>query len=302
MNLRDLRYLLAVAQHRHFGRAAAACNVSQPTLSSQVAKLEARLGAPLFERTNKWVAPTPLGEEVLVHAARAVAEADAIVALAGARDPLAGPLTLGVIPTLGPYLMPRVFAPLRRRCPALTLELWEDTTDAVVERLRRRQLDAALIATPVVGGDLVEQPLFQEKFLAALPPDHALADSGEAVDEAALAADLLVLADGHCLRDQALAACARPDPGGWSLRATSLETLLNMVAAGYGTTLVPALAAAVHAGRRDVAFRPLAGAGTGRLIRLVSRPTFARQPALDALAGLIRTVAPAKPADTPLTG
>ncbi|MEA1651723.1 hydrogen peroxide-inducible genes activator [Nitrospirillum sp. BR 11164] len=290
MNLRDLRYLLAVAQHRHFGRAAAACNVSQPTLSSQVAKLEARLGAPLFERTNKWVAPTPLGEEVLVHAARAVAEADAIVALADARDPLAGPLTLGVIPTLGPYLMPRVFAPLRRRCPALTLELWEDTTDAVVERLRRRQLDAALIATPVAGDDLMERPLFQEGFLAAMPPDHALARTVDAVDEAALAPDLLVLADGHCLRDQALAACARPDPGGWSLRATSLETLLNMVAAGYGTTLVPALAAAIHAGRQDVVFRPLAGTATGRLIRLVSRPTFTRQPALDALADQVKAV------------
>ncbi|MBB6252388.1 hydrogen peroxide-inducible genes activator [Nitrospirillum iridis] len=292
MNLRDLRYLLAVAQHRHFGRAAAACNVSQPTLSSQVAKLEARLGAALFERTNKWVAPTPLGEAVLVHAARAVAEADAIVALAGARDPLTGPLTLGVIPTLGPYLMPRVFAPLRQRCPHLTLELWEDTTDAVVERLRRRQLDAALIATPVAGDDLVERPLFREAFLAALPPDHALAGLAT-VPEAALAPDLLVLADGHCLRDQALAACARPDPAGWSLRATSLETLLNMVAAGYGTTLVPALAAETHAARRDVVFRPLAGAETGRLIRLVSRPTFPRQPALEVLAELVRGVGPA---------
>ncbi|MDE1145533.1 MAG: LysR substrate-binding domain-containing protein [Azospirillaceae bacterium] len=192
--------------------------------------------------------------------------------------------------------MPRVFGPLRQRHPALTLELWEDTTDALLERLRRRQLDAALIATPVAEGDLTEQPLFQEDFLAALPPDHALA-GGHQVDETALSPDLLVLADGHCLRDQALAACARPDPGGWSLRATSLETLLNMVAAGYGTTLVPALAAETHAGRTDVAFRPVrpSRADSGRLVRLVSRPTFARRPALDALAALIRTVGPAGP-------
>jgi len=287
VNLRDLRYLLAIAEHRHFGRAADACHVSQPTLSGQVRKLEEWLGVALFERTNKWVVPTEVGKRILDHAARAVAAADAIQAEAkAARDPLVGPLKLGVIPTLGPYLMPLVFGPLRRDLPDLRIELWEDVTDSLLDRLRQRRLDAALIATSTGPGEFSERPLFTEPFLAALPPGHPLAGS-DRVDEAALSADLLVLADGHCLRDQALAACSRTDAEAGALRAASLETLVNMVVAGYGCTLIPGLAAGAMQGR-PVVLRPLAGQ-TARLVRLVSRPTFPRGAALDAMAATIRS-------------
>jgi len=287
MNLRDLRYLLAIAEHRHFGRAADACHVSQPTLSGQVKKLEEALGVAVFERTNKWVVPTEIGARILDHARIAVAAADAVEAEArAARDPLVGPLKLGVIPTLGPYLMPLVFGSLRKELPRLAVELWEDVTDSLLDRLRGQRLDAALIATDVPTGDLAEIPLFTEPFLAALPADHALAGR-DRVREGDLAADLLVLADGHCLRDQALAACSRTDGDAGALRAASLETLVNMVAAGYGTTLVPGLAAGAMRGR-DVVLKPLEGTA-GRTVRLVSRPTFPRARALQAVADTIRT-------------
>ncbi|QJE72189.1 LysR family transcriptional regulator [Aerophototrophica crusticola] len=289
MNLRDLRYLLAVAEHRHFGRAAEACNVSQPTLSGQIRKLEEELGVEVFERTNKWVVPTEVGERLLTQAAKAVEAADGLVAAArAARDPLDGPLTLGVIPTLGPYLMPLVFGPLRDAYPKLRIELWEDTTDNVLERLRAKRLDAALIATDPPEG-LVDIPLFTEPFLAALPENHLLAGRAR-VAEADLADDLLVLADGHCLRDQALAACGRADARAGAFRAAGLETLLNMVAAGYGTTLVPGLAAGALRGR-GIALRPLEGM-PGRTVRLVSRPSFPRGKALEAVADTVRRVAP----------
>ncbi|WP_029008191.1 LysR substrate-binding domain-containing protein [Azospirillum halopraeferens] len=286
MNLRDLRYLLAIAEHRHFGKAAEACHVSQPTLSGQVRKLEDWLGVTLFERTNKWVVPTEIGERILDHAARAVAAADALEAEArAARDPLVGALKLGVIPTLGPYLMPLIFRPLRRACPALTIELWEDVTDSLLERLRTRKLDAALIATDAPDGDMAERSLFTEPFLAALPEGHPLSGR-DRIAESDLAADLMVLADGHCLRDQALAACSGAANDTAALRAASLETLVNMVAAGYGTTLIPGLAAGAMRGR-GVVLRPLAGTAS-RTVRLVSRATFPRSRALDAIAAVIR--------------
>lgn len=286
MNLRDLRYLIAIAEHRHFGKAAEACHVSQPTLSGQIRKLEGWLGVTLFERTNKWVVPTEIGARILEHARAAVAAADALEAEAkAARDPLLGPLKLGVIPTLGPYLMPLVFGPLRRACPGLEIELWEDLTDNLLDRLRSRRLDAALIATSVPEGDLAEAILFAEPFFAALPEGHRLA-AKDRIREAELGADLLVLADGHCLRDQALAACSRAEAEAGSLRAASLETLVNMVAAGYGTTLVPALATDAMAGR-PIVLRSL-DAGASRVVRLVSRPTFPRARALDVVAGAVR--------------
>lgn len=289
MNLRDLRYLVAIAEHRHFGKAAEACHVSQPTLSGQVKKLEEWLGVAVFERTNKWVVPTEVGERILSHARAAVACADAVEAEArAARDPLVGTLRLGVIPTLGPYLMPLAFGPLGRALPRLSIELWEDVTETVLDRLRAQKLDAALVATAVPEGELREIPLFTEPFLAALPAGHALAER-ERLAEAELAGSLLVLADGHCLRDQALAACGRMDGEAGAFRAASLETLVNMVAAGYGTTLIPGLAAGAMRGR-DVVLRPLDGPAS-RTIRLVTRPSFPRMKAVEAVAAVIRRVA-----------
>lgn len=285
MNLRDLRYLLAVAEHGHFGRAAEACGVSQPTLSVQLRKLEEWLGVTLFERSSKAVAPTAACERLIGHVRAAVAEADTILAVArDLRDPLAGPFRLGVIPTLAPYLLPLVFAQLRAALPALEVEPWEDQTAGLLERLRAHELDAALLATAVDGADLASRPLFAEPFLAALPPEHPLA-ARAIVAEEDLSEDILVLADGHCLRDQALEACGRSGALGGALRAASLSTLLNMVAAGYGTTLVPGLAAGV-AQDAGIELRPLA-ARAGRTVRIVWRARFPRRAAVAAVGDVI---------------
>ncbi|WP_035574772.1 LysR substrate-binding domain-containing protein [Elioraea tepidiphila] len=287
MNLRDLRYLLAVAEHQHFGRAAAACGISQPTLSVQIRKLETLLGVALFERTRRAVVPTTACERLIGHVRAAVAEADAMLAEARTlRDPLAGRLRLGIIPTLAPYLLPLVFAPLREALPALEVEPWEDQTAALLERLRAHDLDAALLATEVDGSDLASRSLFAEPFLAALPAEHPLAGR-DVVAETELARDILVLADGHCLRDQALAVCGRGDGSGGTLRAASLSTLLNMVAAGYGTTLVPGLAAGA-AQDAGIVLRPLA-VPAGRTVRIVWRARFPRRAAVEAVGEVIAT-------------
>jgi LysR family hydrogen peroxide-inducible transcriptional activator len=287
MNLRDLRYLLAVAEQGHFGRAAEACGVSQPTLSVQVRRLEEMLGVTLFERTSKAVAPTAACQRLIGHVRAAVAEADAILAVAASlRDPLSGRFRLGIIPTLAPYLLPLVFAPLRESLPGMELEPWEDQTAALLERLRAHELDAALLATEVRGPDLASRALFDEPFLAALPPEHPLAARATVAEEE-LAPDILVLADGHCLRDQALAACGRSGALGGTLRAASLSTLLNMVAAGYGTTLIPGLAAGA-AEDAGIVLRPLA-AQAGRTVRIAWRARFPRRAAVEAVGEVIAT-------------
>lgn len=285
MNLRDLRYVLAVAEQGHFGRAAEACGVSQPTLSVQVRKLEEMLGVTLFERGGRTVMPTAACARLLDHVRVAVEEADAILALArDLREPLAGRFRLGVIPTLAPYLLPLVFTPLREALPGLEVEPWEDQTSALLERLRAHELDAALLATEADGTDLASRTLFDEPFLAALPPEHRLAGQ-EVVAEEDLGGDLLVLADGHCLREQALAACGRGEALGGALRASSLSTLLNMVVAGYGTTLIPGLAAGA-AEDAGIVLRPLA-ARTGRTVRIVWRARFPRRAAVEAVGEVI---------------
>jgi LysR family transcriptional regulator, hydrogen peroxide-inducible genes activator len=297
MNLQELRYLVAVAEHRHFGRAAEACNVSQPTLSSQIRKLEIELGVTLLERTNKRVDITPVGSQILTHAQRALAEAGQMEAVArAARDPLIGPLKLGVIPTLAPYLMPILLKPLRITYPGLTIELWEDQTRSLIDGLRNHRLDAALLATPPDAPEITEIALFDEPLLAALPLDHPLA-SQAIVTEESLADEMLVLADGNCLAIHALAACGKPVPPRGtaapqrsalqnSMQAATLETLVNLVAAGYGATLIPALAAG-SLGQRGIALRPLAGQAS-RTIRLASRPGFPRPQALRAVEKTIR--------------
>jgi LysR family hydrogen peroxide-inducible transcriptional activator len=290
VNLQEIRYLVAVAEHRHFGRAAEACNVSQPTLSSQIRKLEIELGVTLLERTNKRVDITPVGSQILVHAQRTLAEAAQMEAVArAARDPLVGALKLGVIPTLAPYLMPILLKPLRQAYPGLTIELWEDQTRALIDGLRNHRLDAALLATEADAPEITEIALFDEPLLAALPLDHPLA-SGLEVAEDALSEEMLVLAEGHCLATQALAACGKAVPQRTalqsSMQAATLETLVNLVAAGYGATLIPALAAG-SLGQRGIAVRPLAG-GSSRTIRLASRPGFPRPQALRALEKVIR--------------
>lgn len=290
MNLQELRYLVAVAEQRHFGRAAEKCHVSQPTLSSQIRKLEDELGVTLLERTNKRVDLTPVGGQILSHARAALAEAQQVEAAArAARDPLVGSLKLGAIPTLAPYLMPLILKPLKQAYPGLMIELWEDQTRALIDGLRERRLDAALLATAPEAPEITEIALFDEPLLAVLPPRHRLAGA-KSVNEHALAEELLVLADGHCLANHALAACGAkggPSRSGLqrSMQAATLETLVNLVAAGYGATLIPALAAD-SLRKRDVVLRPLTGHSV-RTIRLASRPGFPRPQALRALEKVI---------------
>lgn len=285
MNLRDLRYLLAVAEQEHFGRAAKACGVSQPTLSVQIRKLEDSLGVVLFERSSKAATPTVECLQLLGYARSAVSAAEAMLETAQSlRDPLAGRFRLGMIPTLAPYLLPLVFAPLRQALPALELEPWEDQTSALLERLRSHQLDAALLATEADGPDLVERTLFDEPFLAALPPEHPLARR-TTVSETDLARDIMVLSDGHCLRDQTMAVCGEEAALSGALRASSLSTLLNMVAAGYGTTLIPGLAAGAA---RDAGLELRAlSARAGRTVRIVWRAQYPRRAAAEAVGEVI---------------
>lgn len=292
MNLQELRYLVAVAEHRHFGRAADACNVSQPTLSCQIRKLESELGVTLLERTNKRVEITPVGSQILEHAKRALSESAHMEEVArAARDPLVGSLRLGVIPTLAPYLMPLILKPLRQKYPGLVIELWEDQTRMLTDKLRNHRLDAALLATASEAPEITDIALFDEPLLAALPPDHRLTLSGSIAEEE-LAEDLLVLADGHCLAKQALSVCGSKNDSARNglqsgMRAATLETLVNLVAAGYGSTLIPALAAPSLA-QRGIAVRPLSGEPF-RTIRLVSRPGYPRPQALRALEKTIRS-------------
>jgi LysR family hydrogen peroxide-inducible transcriptional activator len=297
MNLQELRYLVAVAEHRHFGRAAETCNVSQPTLSSQIKKLENELGVTLLERTNKRVDLTPVGGQILIHAQRALTEATQMEAVArAARDPLVGPLKLGVIPTLAPYLMPLILKPLKQAYPGLTIELWEDQTRSLIEGLRNHHLDCALLATAADAPEITEVRLFDEPLLAVLPLQHRLAKA-TVIEEEELAEDLMVLADGHCLANTALAACGARGPrarGGLrsAMQAATLETLVNLVAAGYGCTLIPALAADSFK-HREFVLLPLAGQSS-RTIRLASRPGFPRLQALRELEKVIRKVVGAR--------
>jgi LysR family hydrogen peroxide-inducible transcriptional activator len=287
MNLRDFKYVLALAEHRHFGQAAEACHVSQPTLSGQIKKLEDYLGVSLFERTNKWVELTDAGHQILPHAARAVEAAEAVSRTARAcLDPLAGRVRIGILPTISPYLLPLILKPLTLACPKLELAIVESVTGQILHDLNHRTLDFGIIATPPPEDGFNDHILFTDPFIAVLPADHALCAS-KTIDASALEPDLLVLQDGHCLGDQVMAACGSRIRHGRDLRAVSLETLVQLVAGGLGTTMIPSLAAASFQGR-GIALRPIDQAPK-RTIRLISRPTFGRPALVKALSDVIQT-------------
>src|ERR1700693_4757312 len=241
MTLRELRYLVALADREHFGRAAEECCVSQSTLSTQIKKLEGYLCTILIERNARSFALTPIGQDIVAKARRIVRQVDDLHATARtALGPLVGPLRLGVIPTLAPYFLPWLVPLVKGHYQRLQLVVQEDLTQGLVQRLRNFELDAALLALPLDGEDFEELPLFDEPFWLACPPQHPLAQS-QAVTEADLIGEpMLLLADGHCLRGQALAACGRgaaDEEGIDDFRAASLETICPLVAAGFGCTL-----------------------------------------------------------------
>ncbi|MDH5833148.1 LysR substrate-binding domain-containing protein [Luteimonas kalidii] len=244
MNLRDLRYLIAVADHRHFGRAAAASFVSQPTLSTQLRKLEDELGVALVERAPRKVMLTPIGVEIVERARRVVAEVEQMKEAARrSQRPEAGTVRLGIFPTLGPYLLPHVIPAIRERFPDLQLLLVEEKSDELLARLRDGRLDAAILALPVHDEQLHHEYLFEEPFLLAVPERHRLAGRRALGVEELANEHLLLLEDGHCLRRQTLDVCQLAGAHETSeFRATSLETLRQMVAANVGITLLPALA------------------------------------------------------------
>jgi LysR family hydrogen peroxide-inducible transcriptional activator len=291
MNLRDLRYLVALADERHFGKAAERCFVSQPTLSAQVRKLEEYLGVPLVERQPKRVALTPTGEKVVRRARVLLQEADAIVELArNDRDPLAGPLKLALIPTVGPYLLPHIAGRLRRELPRLKLMLYEYQTEPLLEKLRGGEIDVGVIALPVLLDGLESAELYEELFTLAVPASHALADHERIKVDDLRGETLLLLEDGHCLRDQALEVCSRIRVNeAQDYRATSLETLRQMVAAGHGITLLPELAAETPVGTaRGLRIKPFARPAPSRTIGAVWRKSTTRTPAIEAIVEAVR--------------
>jgi len=253
MNLRDLKYLVALADHRHFGKAAAACFVSQPTLSTQIRKLEDELGLPLVERAPRKVMLTPAGVEAAARARTIVAEVEQMKEAARrSRDPEAGTVRLGIFPTLGPYLLPHVIPNIRERFPQLELLLVEEKSDELLTRLREGKLDAALLALPLDDDQLHAEFLFEEPFLLAVSQQHPLARRQHLDVQELSSQKLLLLEDGHCLRDQALAVCRLSGANEKSeFRATSLETLRQMVAADVGITLLPTLSVKPPVPRSD---------------------------------------------------
>jgi LysR family hydrogen peroxide-inducible transcriptional activator len=286
LNLRDLRYLVAVADCGHFGRAAATCFVSQPTLSMQVRKLEDELGVPLIERLTRGIKLTPVGEQVVERARRVLREVADLERIAhDARDPFAGELRLGVIPTVAPFLLPRVLPPLRRALPKLGVLLTEAQTASLLAGLESGALDCAVLALPAGDAHLEALPLYEEPFLLALPRRHPLAARRSVRLGDLDGLHVLLLEDGHCLRDQALAICGSAGAvENANFRATGIETLRQMVRAELGVTLMPALAA--H-GDRSVRYVPFTGEVPGRTVGLAWRASSTRRGLLSALAAVV---------------
>lgn len=294
MNLRDLTYLVSLAEHRHFGRAAEASFVSQPTLSTQIRKLEDELGVALVERTPRKVLLTETGREIARRARGVLAEIEEIKAIAQrTRDPEAGRLRLGVFPTLGPYLLPHLVPRVRRRFPRLELLLVEEKTEQVIRMLREGSLDVGILALPLHEESLHAEFLFEEPFVLAVPDDHPLARRKARLKLADLEDEsLLLLEDGHCMRDQALELCQLAGAGEKvGFRATSLETLRQMVAANVGITLLPTLAIKPPVARTDnVQLLEFAGHAPSRRIALVWRKSSSLGPFLERFAGVVRSL------------
>ena len=292
MNLRDLRYLVAVADTRHFGQAAERCHVSQPTLSAQIKKLENYLGVELIERQPRRIALTEMGEKVVARARRLLQEADEIQALTRKEgDPLAGRLKVALIPTIGPYLLPLVARKLHRQLPKLRLMLYEYRTAVLLERLHSGEIDLGILALPVDLDGLEATELYKEEFLLALPSNHSLTKKQRVKVEDLPGETLLLLEDGHCLRDQALEVCSRVNVReSQDYRATSLETLRQMVAAGLGVTLLPELAASgPFASNRSLTTRSFSQPVPTRTVGTVWRKSTTRIAAIKAVNDIIRT-------------
>lgn len=299
MTLTELRYIVALARERHFGRAAERCFVAQPTLSVAIKKLEDELGVELFERAPNDVRPTPIGERVVAQAEVVLAEAARIPELAGAgRDPLQGPLKIGVIYTIAPWLLPRLVAPLRAAAPQMTLLFEENFTHVLLPRLKAGDIDVAILALPVREPGLVAQAVYDEEFRVLLPRSHAWVTRPSIEPGDLLDTPLLMLGSGNCFRDQVLDLCDVASRGrGRSpnvLEGSSLETIRHMVASGVGASVMPAAAVAGIADDDPLlVVRPFTEPAPVRQVGLVWRTSFPRQGAIDALRLAIHADLPA---------
>ena len=288
MTLTDLRYLVALARERHFGRAAEKCHVSQPTLSVAVKKVEEELGVQLFERSASEVKITETGRRIVVQAEKVLMEATQIHEIAAAgKDPLAGPLRVGVIYTIGPYLLPRLIPRMHELAPRMPLIIHENYTARLVEVLKRGELDVIIISLPLEEAGIVAQPVYDEPFRVLMPAAHAWTQ-GTQVDAQQLAEDqLLLLGAGNCFRDPVLEVCpACRNIGGLqrTLEGSSLETIRHMVATGLGVTVLPSSAADELAVQNPlVAVRPFSDPQPSRRVALAWRVTYPRNGAIDVL-------------------
>lgn len=293
MTLQELRYIVALADTGHFGKAAEACFISQSTLSTQVKKLEDFLGVVLFDRSLKQVTLTSVGREIIASARLILDEANRIRELARQTDdPMERTVNLGVIPTLGPYYLPHVLKQLHRTYPKLRLLLREEMTPHVLSHLTDGKLDAGLLALPVDDANLEVVPLFKEPFLAAVPAKHKLANSATIKIKDLAKAGLLLLEEGHCLRDHALEACHLDGMQNEEISATSLETLRQMVGMGLGVTLIPVLASGATTAITQVALRQLAAPGASRTIGLVWRKRSPLSATMEQLAKTLKESLP----------
>ncbi len=289
ITLKQLRYLSALAAHRHFGRAAEACSVTQPALSMQIRDLERQLGVQLVERRPGDIVLTDIGLEVAERGQQVLAEVRDLVDFARHRGGvLTGRLILGVIPTLAPYVLPRVLSTLQRSYPDLQIELRETQTRVLLDELAHGQLDAVMLALPLVDPDIETMELFQDPFLLAVPATDPRLDTAHVSPRDIEHDRLILLEEGHCLRDQALAFCANARGGGMmGLGATSLATVMQMVANGYGVTLVPQIAVDVEVRDQRVKLLRFAAPQPGRAVGLAWRRTSPRKVDFIALGQLV---------------
>jgi LysR family transcriptional regulator, hydrogen peroxide-inducible genes activator len=293
VNLRDLRYFVALADTKHFGKAAERSFVSQPTLSAQIKKLENYLGVQLIERQPRRVTLTESGLKILPLARRILEQSDEIISLArNEHDPLSGKLKLALIPTIGPYLLPLIMRRLRKQLPQLKVMLYEYQTQALLERLRSGEIEMGILALPVALDGLEAKELYQENFTVAVPGNHAFAKKATIKLDDLSGETLLLLEDGHCLRDQALDVCNRVDvKENEDYRATSLETLRQMVAAGLGITLLPELATRGPFGSgQGLVVKSFAKPVPFRTIGAVWRKSSSRGAAIQTLCDVIQTI------------
>lgn len=298
MTLTELRYIVALQQTQHFGKAAAKCFVSQPTLSVAIKKLEEELDIALFERSRNQVKATPIGEKVIQQAQTVLEQANVIVELASAgKDPLGSPLSIGAIFTIGPYLFPRFVPALQQLAPTMPLYIEENYTAVLRGKLRRSELDAIVIALPFNEPDVVTKPLYEESFVVVLPCNHPLSAQPSISAEQLESENVLLLGEGHCFRDQVLEACPnlRPslDRQGHGLQSviegSSLETLKHMVASGLGITILPESAAHLGSyGNNTLITKPFANGDPKRTVALAWRASFPRPQAIDAVSDAIQ--------------